>query len=330
MTNTNLESAQRVILIVNTGSPAAPTRDAVASYLGEFLGDPRVVEMSRWLWLPILHGIIIPRRSEISAARYRTVWTDEGSPLVRTTAATASALQQHVPQGTHVAWAMCYGTERITQVLPDLLRHQPEELVVLPMFAQYATQTTEAVYDAVDAVLAKSASSCRVRRIRDYHNHPSYIRALAQSVREHWSKNGELGENGRLLISFHGIPQACSQRGDPYEKQCNTTARLLAEALGLSSDQWVLAYQSRFGRAKWLEPNVVDKVRELAGQGTPRLDVICPGFAADCLETLEEIGDELRRIYEQAGGGVFNYIPALNDRPEGIEAYAEIVASHRA
>ncbi|MDO4936760.1 MAG: ferrochelatase [Sutterellaceae bacterium] len=313
------------VLIVNTGSPAAPTKEAVAQYLLEFLGDRRVVEMHPLLWQPILRGIIIPRRAQASADRYKTVWTEEGSPLMAITNKTARVLQEALGDDFTVDWAMCYGTHRIGEVLEKIAATKPARIVVLPLYAQYATQTTAAVYDAVDAAVKKLSLTVPVVRINDYFDHAAYIEALAQRVQTHWREKGALGEGGKLLMSFHGIPQASSDRGDPYEKQCRQTAKLLQTALGLRDDQVELAFQSKFGKAKWLEPSAIATAERLGHEQLSRLDVICPGFAADCLETLEEIATELKGIFQSAGGGHFHYIECMNAEPAAGKLYAELV-----
>ena len=315
-----------LVLLVNTGSPAEPTTDALKNYLAEFLGDPRVVELPKIFWWPLLYGVILPKRSPASAERYRSVWTPEGSPLVAETKATAAALQARLGEGYSVHWAMRYGTERVSDVLPRWLSQEnPDRLVVLPMFAQYATQTTAAVYDAVDGVLAKSAWRGEVKKLTRYFDDPGYIEALAASVRRHWDAKGFLTGKGRLLFSFHGIPQASVDKGSRYEAECRETARLVAERLGLRDGAWCVAFQSKFGRAKWIGPATLEKAKALAREGVTRLDVMCPGFAADCLETLEEIGAELKNAYLAAGGGEFRYIPCLNAQPQAVAAYADLV-----
>ena len=319
--------ADTLVLLVNTGSPAEPTPAALKTYLAEFLGDRRVVEMPRILWWPILHGVILPKRCEASAARYRTVWTPEGSPLVVTTKKTARALENVLGEGFCVRWAMRYGTERVADVLPQALKEGFKRLVVLPLFAQEATQTTAAVYDAVDAALQKTGWQGEVVRIRHYFDHPDYIEALAEKVRRHWDRRGFLTGKGRLLFSFHGIPQKSVDNGSDYEKECRETARLVAERLGLKKEAWGVAFQSKFGRGEWLKPSTADVVPRVAREGVLRLDVMCPGFAADCLETLEEIADELKKAYEAAGGREFRYIPALNDGEDAVKAYAAVVKS---
>lgn len=318
-------SSKTAVLICNTGSPAAPTKEAVAAYLAEFLGDRRVVEMTPWLWQPILRGIIIPRRAQASADRYKTVWSEKGSPLVAATCETAEGLQRVLGDDFIVSWAMCYGVQRIEEELPRLAALKPERIVVLPLYAQYATQTTEAVFDAVRRVQKKAKDLPPVTTVSQYFDDDAYIEALANRVRRHWERVGDLGSDGKLMMSFHSIPQASSDRGDPYEVQCKQTAEKLRRALGLKSEQVVQVFQSKFGRAKWLEPFAVDTAPALGRSGLKRLDVICPGFAADCLETLEEIATELRSIYEEAGGTGFHYISCLNAEDDAVELYAALV-----
>lgn len=318
--------SETLVLMVNTGSPAEPTAAALKRYLAEFLGDRRVVELPKVVWWPILHGVILPKRAEASAARYRTVWTEEGSPLVSVTRKCADALQKVLGDDFVVRWAMRYGTHRVADELPKMLVEEGfQRLVVLPMFAQYATQTTAAVYDVVDAVVKKTGWHGDVVRIESYYNHPDYIEALAESIRQHWDAQGFLTGKGRLLFSFHGIPQASVEKGSPYEKECRETARLIAERLGLREGAWSLAFQSKFGRGEWLKPATVDVAARFAKEGVRRLDVICPGFAADCLETIEEIATDLKAVYLAAGGTEFRYIPSLNDGERAVKAYAAIV-----
>jgi ferrochelatase len=325
-----MTNPRTALLLVNTGSPAAPTPNAVKKYLTEFLSDRRVVDLPPWLWQPILRCHILPRRSKASAARYGKVWTRDGSPLVSNTARIAERLQEMLGYSLSVRWAMCYGTSRIDEVLPEILAERPDRLVVLPLFPQYATQTTEAVFDAVSRVTGTLSAPVREIRIKDYFEHPAYIRAVAARVRAHWAAVGELLPGDHLLISLHSIPLDSVKKGSPYESQCRRTAELLAAELGLDDTQWTLAFQSKFGHAKWLEPTAAEAAERLAVAGVRRLDVVCPGFAADCLETIEEIGIDLKETFLQAGGGAFHCIPATNDLPEAIKAYAEIVRDHLA
>lgn len=316
------------LLLINTGSPDAPTEEAVRRYLTEFLGDRRIVELPRWKWWPILHGIILRTRPKKSAERYRGVWTDEGSPLIVHTRRTAGALEAEL--GIPVYWSMRYGSPSTASVLDRMKADGVGRVLVMPMFAQYASQTTAACLDGVSEYQLSHVDAPAVRTIHDYHDDLAYIDALAAHVRAYWDEHGSpVSTGGRLVMSFHGIPQASSNRGDVYEAQCLRTASLLAERLGLEEGAWSVCFQSRFGRDEWLRPYTIDSVRELAEAGVPRIDVVCPGFAADCLETIEEIDDELRREYLAAfrddAGAEFHYIAALNDSPEAVKAYASIV-----
>lgn len=324
---TEMPHSKIAVVLVNTGSPAAPTKEALSQYLAEFLGDPRVVEISPWIWKPILHGVIIPKRAQASAERYKTVWTEDGSPLMAISKRTAQALGQALGEDYCVTWAMCYGTHRLGDVLKRVMASSPRALIVLPMFAQYATQTTEAVYDALGRAVRRLDIRIPIARIYDWFDHPLYIEALTESVREHWAHDGTLGlmNDEKLMMSFHGIPQASTNRGDPYEMQCQRTANALRRALELDAHQVELVFQSKFGRQKWIGPAASDRAQALGESGLRRLDVICPGFAADCLETLEEIACELKRTYEQAGGRRFTYIGALNDSAAAVRLYAALV-----
>lgn len=313
------------VLLVNTGSPAAPTTQAVKEYLREFLSDRRIIEMSPLLWQPLLRGVILPKRSPESARRYQLVWMKEGSPLVVHTERTAQRMQEILAGRFSVHWAMCYGTHRVCDTLPKILASNPEGLVVLPMFAQYAKQTTASVYDLVDGILERCGWTKPTVRFQDYHRDARYIKLLADNIRNLWREKGRPGPEGKLLLSFHGIPKTSSDRGDPYEAQCRRTAAALVKELGLSDHEWTLSFQSKFGPAAWLEPSSIATVQRLAAENIHRVDVICPGFAADCLETLEEIDVELRRFYLEAGGKEFHYIACPNECGEAPAAYGAMV-----
>lgn len=300
------------LLLVNLGTPSAPSAQAVRAYLAEFLADPRVVELPRWLWLPLLYGLVLQVRPARSAGKYAAVWTAEGSPLAVHTARQAQFLQAAMPD-LQVEYAMRYGEPAIDAALARLSRC--EDLVVLPLYPQYSRSTTESVRDRLPA---------RSRMIESFHDHPAYIGALAANVRRYWAQHGQ----GRILVmSFHGLPQRAVARGDPYEKQCIESARLLATALGLGDAQCKLTFQSRFGAARWLQPYTEPTLVTLAAEGTRRVDVVCPGFVADCLETLEEIGIAARESFLAAGGEQFHLIPCLNESEEWIQALAAIVRS---
>lgn len=291
---------------MNLGTPAAPTAEAVRRYLAEFLSDPRVVELPRLIWLPILYGIVLRTRPAKSAQKYRLVWTAEGSPLAFHTARQAALLRTHL-RSVQVEYAMRYGEPRISSVLENM-----QDPVVVPLYPQYSNSTTGSVLD----LLPKDVAA-----VRDFHDHPAYIDALAASVRKHWTAHGK---SAKLVMSFHGLPQRSVDRGDPYEKHCLNTAHLLAQRLALSSSEFAVTFQSRFGAAKWLQPYTQPTLIELARSGTGRVDVICPGFVCDCLETLEEIGITAKAAFIAAGGRQFHLIPCLNESPEWIAALARI------
>ncbi len=332
------------ILLVNLGTPAAPTAPAIRRFLREFLSDRRVVALPRWLWWPILYGLILPFRPRALVHKYASVWTSQGSPLLVISREQRAALQAALPEA-RVGLAMRYGEPSIAQGLAELIGAGVKQLLVLPLYPQYSASTTASVNDAVAAALTRLVSPRRkpgsmlegldsgLRRnddlalscIDDYHADADYIAALAASVRRHWKsyQRGEL-----LVISFHGLPQRMVEQGDPYASQCETSARLLAEALGLTSEEWRLTYQSRLGRGAWLQPYTDATLRQLAAGGTKTVDVICPGFAADCLETLEEIAQQNRAIFRAAGGQELRYIPALNTTAEHIGALAGLIRRH--
>lgn len=327
------QQAKTAVLLLNTGSPDLPTTPCVREYLSEFLADPRVVELPRWKWWPILHGIILRTRPAKSAERYRGVWMEEGAPLVVYTKRTVEKLNRAMSErhpDVRVYWAMCYGHPNLEEVIQQMQKDGIERLLVMPLFAQYAPQTTASCFDAVAHQLEKVRNIPSLRMMHDYHDDPGYIEALRSRISNYWAENGTpMSVGGKLLMSFHGVPKSCiEKKGDIYEKQCRHTARLLADALGLKDEDWVLSFQSRFGREEWLQPYSVDTARRFGEKALPRLDVVCPGFAADCLETIEEIADELGGIYCSAvpAGSKhdFRYIPALNDSDSAIEAYLAI------
>lgn len=321
--------SKQAILLVNLGTPDAPTAPAVRRYLAEFLGDRRVVELPRLLWLPILHGIILRTRPAKSAAKYATIWTPEGSPLKVHTERQAKLLRGllglHNRKEILIDWAMRYQNPSIPAVLDRLVAAGADTILVLPLYPQFAGSTTASTQDAVHAWLRRQQRPPAIEWIEDFHVDPGYIRALAASIHDHWMKNGR---GGKLVMSFHGIPQRSVDRGDPYADQCHATARALARELGLAEDAWLATFQSRFGAARWLQPYTQPTLEELARGGLKRVDVICPGFPADCLETLEEISMECREAFLHAGGSEFGYIPCLNERDDWIAALADL-ALHR-
>jgi len=317
------------ILLVNLGSPEAPKASAVRRYLAEFLWDTRVIDAPRWLWWLILHGIILRFRPARSAKAYKKVWTDQGSPLIaisqKQTQAIEKALMKKFRGDIIVDLAMRYGKPSIQSGLQALRKAGARRLIILPMYPQYSATTTASVFDEVTNVLQSWHWLPDLRFINQYHDHPKYISALSNSIRNHWDKNGQ-GE--KLLFSFHGIPQRYADNGDPYFCHCQKTARLTAEALQLNDDQWQVVFQSRFGREPWLQPYCDETLQQLPEQGIKKIDIICPGFSADCLETLEEINIQYRDLFLQAGGESYHYIPAMNAHPEHIEALCEILTAH--
>jgi ferrochelatase len=321
--------ARTAILLVNLGTPDAPTAAAVRRYLKEFLSDPRVVEIPKPLWWLILHGIILNLRPARSAARYAKVWDKDGSPLKVHTERQAKLLRGYLgargPSGPVVEYAMRYGNPSIDAVLSSLKQQRCERILVLPLYPQYAASTTATALDAVSAVLRRTRDIPELRMVKHFHEHPAYIAALAEGVRKHWARHGE---PDRLLMSFHGLPRYTLDRGDPYHCECQKTARLLAAALTLAPEQYQLSFQSRFGRAEWLQPYTAATLAQWGKQGLRRVDVVCPGFVADCLETLEEIGIDGKAEFLKAGGKEFHVIPCLNESDAWIRALVQITQEH--
>lgn len=313
------------ILLTNLGTPDAPTTGALRSYLREFLWDSRVVEMPRWKWWLILNGIILNTRPAKSAAAYKRVWTESGSPLMQHSLSQRNALQQALGDNVHVELAMRYGNPSIATGLRNLREKGCTRLLVFPLYPQYSATTTGSTFDAVADELKSWRRVPELRMVGGYYDHPAYIAALAESVRRHWSEHGK---PDRLLISFHGIPQRYFDGGDPYPCMCRKTGRLLAEALELKEGEWLVSYQSRFGKEPWVTPYTDETLRAWGAEGVGRVDVICPGFAADCLETIDEIGEENRDCFLKSGGLEFHYIQALNADDGHIKALAEIASLH--
>jgi ferrochelatase len=317
------------VVLVNLGTPDAPTRGAVRRYLKQFLSDPRVVEIPRAIWWCILHLIILPFRSGKSAAKYATIWTNEGSPLKVHTQAQAvllrGALGERGHRGLHVTMAMRYGSPALPDVLDQLAAEHCDRVLILPAYPQYSGTTTASISDAVFAYYQRTRNVPELRLVKHYHDHEGYIDALADNVRKHWDSHGR-GE--KLLMSFHGVPKRTLLLGDPYHCECLKTARLLATALRLKPEEYVVTFQSRFGKAEWLQPYTAPTAVALAQAGLQRLDVICPGFTSDCLETLEEINMEVREDFLRAGGKDYHYIACLNEAPSWITGLAEIAEQH--
>jgi len=322
---------RNAVLLVNLGTPDEPTPGALRRYLGEFLSDPRVVEIPRILWWLILHGVILRTRPAKSAAKYASIWTALGSPLAVWTTKQATLLMGYLGQRGHpppsllVRHAMRYGKPSIAGVLDELKAANATRILVLPLYPQYAAATTASVADAVMAWMQRQRRQPELRFVNHYHDDDGYIESLVQRVRAHWMAHGR---SERLVLSFHGVPQRSLHLGDPYHCECHVTARLLAARLGLAKDELLVTFQSRFGKAQWLTPYTEPTLIALAAQGIRRVDVMCPGFAADCLETLEEIDQEARKAFLGAGGDAFHYIACLNDQHEWIAALAAIALRH--
>jgi protoporphyrin/coproporphyrin ferrochelatase len=322
------DAAARVgVLLINLGTPEAPTPEAVRVYLKEFLSDPRVVEIPRAVWWPILNFFILPTRPKASAARYAQVWTRDGSPLrvytVRQTSLLKGYLGDRLRVPLTVDYAMRYGKPSIAGRLKALKDGGCDRVLVLPLYPQYSASTTATAIDEVLGSLAGMRDQPAIRTVRDFHDDPGYIGALAASIRDFWSKRGR---PEILVMSFHGIPRRSVERGDPYQGQCLATGELLAESLGLAEREYRITFQSRFGRAEWLKPYTAEVLAELGRAKVGPVDVVCPGFVSDCLETLEEIAIEGREIYTRAGGTELRYIPCLNDRHEWIAALTDLTA----
>ncbi|MDR0770883.1 MAG: ferrochelatase [Burkholderiales bacterium] len=318
------------ILLINMGTPEAPTAPAVRRYLAEFLNDPRVIETPRWLWKPILHGIVLRTRPAKSAEKYREIWTREGSPLLVHTQTQRDMVQGYLgealkkegypAESVAVEIGMRYGQPSVVNGIEALRRQGCASLVVLPLYPQYAASTTGSSFDAVAACLQRRRFVPALRMIGSYADHPAYIGALKERVQKYWQREGF---TEHLVMSFHGAPEKTREDGDPYYDECRRTAHRLAAQLGLKD--WTLSFQSRFGRARWLQPYTFDVLAALGKKKVRRVDVICPGFVADCLETIEEIGIGGKEVFQKNGGGEFNLIPCLNDFPPWISAMVEVL-----
>jgi ferrochelatase len=312
--------ASTAVILTNLGTPDTLELASVKRFLREFLSDPLVVRLPRLLWLPLLHGVILPLRSPKTLQAYSRVWGEDGSPLLAHANRQRAALQEKLFEQAHVELAMRYGNPSFTSTLRLLRDAGIERLVVLPLYPQYSVTTTATSYKHLLHSLKQLQYAPAIEFIGYYPDHPAYIDALAESVREHWQQGQR-----HLLMSFHGLPQANVDRGDPYQRQCESSAALLAAKLGLDKSAWSIGYQSRFGRQAWIQPYTSDVLKDLASRGIKAVDVICPGFSADCLETLDEIRVEYRHEFLQLGGEEFDYIPALNDRAAHIEMMRQLV-----
>ena len=318
--------AKTGILLVNLGTPDAPTARAVRPYLKEFLSDPRVVEIPRAIWWLILNGIILNIRPKKSAAKYALIWMPEGSPLRVHTAKQTALLQGYLSQRTRapfvVDYAMSYGKPSIAGAIQKLREQNCRRILVVPMYPQYAASSTATVFDLVFAAMRKIRSMPAIRTIRNFHDNPGYIKALAGNINDYWMKNGR---PEKLVMSFHGVPQYTLDKGDFYHCECHKTGRLLAQQLGLKQEQYTVSFQSRFGKAEWIKPYTTATLVELGKQKIKRVDVVCPGFVADCLETLEEIAIEGKKDFQRSGGGEYHYIPCLNERNDWMHALTDLV-----
>jgi ferrochelatase len=322
------QPARTAVLLVNLGTPDAPTAAALRRYLAEFLSDPRVVEIPRLVWWPILHGIILRTRPARSAAKYASVWMPEGSPLAVWTQRQTEAVGAELAQRGHnvlLRYAMRYGNPGIPAAMDALRAEGATRVLVLPLYPQYAAATTASISDKLLAWACQARRMPELRFVGEYPDDPGYIAALAERVQAHWQARGRAQ---RLVLSFHGVPHRSLTLGDPYHCQCHKTARLLAEALGLRRDELLVTFQSRFGKAKWLEPYTEPTLRALASQGLKSVDVMCPGFVADCLETLEEIAQEARDAFVASGGSDFRYIECLNGQPSWVAALSSLAERH--
>jgi ferrochelatase len=319
------------VLVVNLGTPDAPTTGAVRRFLGQFLSDPRVVEYPRLLWWLILNLVILVIRPSRSAAAYRKVWTDQGSPLLINSRAISNKLRDRLnavsDAPVHVELAMTYGEPSVDNAIDQLLAKGARRIVTLPLYPQYSGTTTASVFDVVVRKLGRLRWIPETRFINNYHDAPGYINALAASIRESWEA---FGRGDKLLMSFHGVPESTLLNGDPYHCQCQKTARVLAAELELSDEEWMIAFQSRVGREKWLAPYTDQTVKELGAQGLSRIDVVCPGFSTDCLETLEEIAMQNAQFFREAGGESLHYIPSLNARDDHVTFLADLIRQHTA
>ena len=308
------------VLLVNLGTPDAPTAPAVKRFLSQFLHDKRVVDMTRWLWCPLLHGIILPIRSPKVAKLYQTVWMEEGSPLLVYAKRQADKLKQQIDMPVELG--MTYGNPSLKVGLEKLLASGVEDVIVLPLYPQYSGTTTAAVSDGLTKAFQSIPVMPSYRLVRDYHDHPTYIKALAESVRRSWQ---EKGQGDYLLCSYHGIPKRYADNGDIYPQHCEATTELLRLELGLTKEQVGMTYQSRFGREEWLQPYTDKTLEQLPNQGIKKLDIITPVFSSDCLETLEEISEQCCELFIEHGGEVFNFIPCLNDDELHIQMMIELI-----
>ena len=320
-------SEKTAVLLINLGTPEAPTANAVRPYLKEFLGDARVIEIPKLVWWFILNGIILNTRPKKSAQKYASIWTAEGSPLKVYTERQTNLLRQHLHDKIGeptivVEYAMRYGNPSVASVLKQLKAQNCQRILLVPLYPQYAASSSATALDAVFKELLQFRNVPALRTIKHFHDDAGYIKSSAQNIREYWAAHGR---PDKLVMSFHGVPSFTLEKGDPYHCECLKSGRLIAEELGLSKDQYVISFQSRFGKTEWIKPYTTATLHELGQLNTKRVDVVCPGFVADCLETLEEIAMEGKADFQQAGGGEYHYIPCLNDRADWIESLGDML-----
>jgi len=319
------QHARSAILLINLGTPDSPTPQAVRRYLRQFLSDPRVIEIPRALWLPILYAFVLTSRPKQSARKYASIWSSEGSPLRVHTERQARLLAERFGAEVRVDFAMRYGLPSIPDTLARLKSEGCERVLVFPLYPQYAASSTASALDQVAEFVQKTRNVPELRVVKEFHDHPAYIDALAGLVRDHWR---QFGRPDKLVMSFHGLPRYTLARGDPYCGECHQTAHLLAQRLELADGQWRATFQSRFGRTEWIKPYTALTLSDYGLQGVRRVDVVCPGFVADCLETLEEIGIEVKNAFLDSGGTEFHLLPCLNERADWIDALAAIARQH--
>ena len=312
------------VLLVNLGTPDRPVCPGLRKYLAEFLMDPRVIELPAFFRAILVKGIIVNFRSHKSAATYREIWTDQGSPLLFNSVKLAEKTATLLGDGYHVEIAMRYGQPSVKEKIATLHNQGARKLIVVPLYPQYSGATNGSTFDAIAKALSKQRWVPNINFVSDYYKMDSYIKAIGGSIQDHWATHGR---KQKLIMTFHGIPKKYTTRGDPYENQCQQSAQRIADYLGLKEDEWILVFQSRFGAEEWLQPYCDQTLKELPAQGVKSVDIICPGFSADCLETLEEIDQENREYFMQAGGEEYAYIPCLNDSLAHAELMAEIVSN---
>jgi ferrochelatase len=310
------------VLLLNLGTPAKPVCPGLRDYLSEFLMDPRVIELPKFFRWLLVRGIIVNFRSHKSAATYREIWTDEGSPLLVNSQKLATKVQQELGQNYVVELAMRYGTPSVEEKIATLHKAGIRKLIAIPLYPQYSGSTNGSTFDAISAVFTKQRWIPSFNFVSDYYQRSDYIAAIGESIKEHWQKNGR---NKLLIMSFHGVPKKFIEQGDPYQMQCEQSAQGIADYLGLEADHWKLVFQSRLGAQEWLQPYCDQTLKQLPSQGIDSVDIVCPGFAADCLETLEEIEQENKEYFFEAGGKQYSYIPCLNDSASQTRLMSNIV-----